>query len=145
VDASVAAAWVIPEAHSEAALELAESWLSEGVLMIVPGLFAAEIANALYQRVRRGEMSVDLGHAALHTIACFDIELREEAGLPARALQLAARHVRRSSYDCYYLALAESLGCDYWTADERFYNAVRGSEKRVRFVGAPGSRRRARR
>ena len=33
-------------------------------------------------------------------------------------------HGRASTYDCYYLALADSMDCEYWTADERFYDAV---------------------
>jgi predicted nucleic acid-binding protein len=29
-------------------------------------------------------------------------------------------------YDSYYLALAEQRGCDLWTADTKFFNAVKG-------------------
>lgn len=132
VDASLAAAWVLPEVQSEAALDLAERWIAEGTTLHAPGLFAAELTNALHRRVRRGEVSVETARAALETIAAFDVELREEPGVPARALALASSHSRPSTYDCYYLALAESLDCEFWTADERFFHAVGPREARVR-------------
>jgi predicted nucleic acid-binding protein len=88
------------------------------------------------RRIRRGELSEDTARAALETIAAFDVELREEPGAPARALTLASSHSVPSTYDCYYLALAESHDCEFWTADERFFNAVRAREERVRWVGA---------
>jgi predicted nucleic acid-binding protein len=136
VDASLAAAWVLPEAQSEAALGCAERWLAAGTTLHAPGLFVAELTNALHQRIRRGELSEDTARAALETIAAFDVELREEPGAPARALTLASSHSVPSTYDCYYLALAESHDCEFWTADERFFNAVRAREERVRWVGA---------
>jgi len=35
------------------------------------------------------------------------------------------RRLKRAvAYDSFYLALAESLGCDLWTADQRLHHAV---------------------
>jgi predicted nucleic acid-binding protein len=136
VDASLAAAWVLPEALTEEALRLVEGWMAADRPMLAPGLFAAEVVNALHQRVRRREMSLDAAREALGVLAAFEVELREEPGVPQRALTLAAALGRPSAYDCYYLALAEVLDCEYWTGDERFYNAVRVREQRVRFVGS---------
>ncbi|MFQ5613908.1 MAG: type II toxin-antitoxin system VapC family toxin [Anaerolineae bacterium] len=31
---------------------------------------------------------------------------------------------RAAAYDSYYLALAETLGCELWTADRRLHNIV---------------------
>ncbi|MBI5653900.1 MAG: type II toxin-antitoxin system VapC family toxin [Chloroflexi bacterium] len=39
-------------------------------------------------------------------------------------------------YDCYYLALAELMNCDLWTADERFYNSVKQKFTWVKWIGA---------
>jgi predicted nucleic acid-binding protein len=135
VDVSVAVAWLLPEGHTNAALRMAETWLGDGIHIVAPGLFSAEITNALHQRVRRGEIGVDTAVKGLRTLAEFEIELRENPDGPIRALELATQHARPSTYDCYYLALAEALDCECWTADERFYNSVRATEKRVRFIG----------
>ncbi|MCL6560570.1 MAG: type II toxin-antitoxin system VapC family toxin [Firmicutes bacterium] len=41
------------------------------------------------------------------------------------ALEWAAHLGLPATYDSYYLALADSLGCEFWTADERLYNTVK--------------------
>jgi predicted nucleic acid-binding protein len=140
VDASLAAAWVLPEEQSERSLALADSWIEAYVHMCAPGPFAAELTNALHQRVRRGEMTLSAASAALQAIGRFEVELIEEPGVPDRALALAAALGRPSTYDCYYLALAERLDCEYWTGDARFYNAARSAEARVRFIGSTDGR-----
>jgi predicted nucleic acid-binding protein len=32
---------------------------------------------------------------------------------------------RASTYDSYYLVLAQALECDFWTADKRLFNALK--------------------
>ena len=39
------------------------------------------------------------------------------------------------AYDAHYLALAESFGCELWTAAERFYRAASPSIDNVRWLG----------
>lgn len=36
----------------------------------------------------------------------------------------------------HYLALAEALDCELWTADERFYRAASSGHTRVRWIGS---------
>jgi predicted nucleic acid-binding protein len=31
---------------------------------------------------------------------------------------------RAAAYDCFYLAIAEALGADFWTADQRLYRSL---------------------
>jgi predicted nucleic acid-binding protein len=52
------------------------------------------------------------------------------------ALRLARRLGLRSTYDAHYLALADDLDCEFWTADERLYNAVRERFPLIRWLGA---------
>jgi predicted nucleic acid-binding protein len=35
---------------------------------------------------------------------------------------------RAAAYDNYYLALAESLKCDLWTADNKLYQAAQNND-----------------
>lgn len=39
-----------------------------------------------------------------------------------------------AAYDAHYLALAETLNCDLWTADERFYRAASATFKFVKWL-----------
>jgi len=48
---------------------------------------------------------------------------------------LAAQFNRPAAYDSQYLAVAERLGCEFWTADERLYNAVKTHLSWVKWLG----------
>jgi predicted nucleic acid-binding protein len=52
-----------------------------------------------------------------------------------RGLALATQFNRPTAYDAQYLAVAERLGCDFWTADERLYNAVNTQLAWVHWLG----------
>ena len=63
------------------------------------------------------------------------LELHQPPGLHVRALQFASQLKQGAVYDAHYLALAESFGCELWTADERFYQAASPSIANVRWLG----------
>lgn len=136
VDASLAAMWVVPEPHSERALALADRWAEEAVVLLAPGLFVAQVTNALYQRVARRELSLGAAQAALDLIWRFAVQVREEPGLPARAMALAHRFDLPATYDCHYVALAERHRCELWTGDRRLERAVGRAFPWVRWVGS---------
>jgi len=63
------------------------------------------------------------------------VRLLYPAGLHQRAWELARRYNRPQAYDSHYLALAEILGLELWTADERLYNAVHHDLLWVKWLG----------
>lgn len=136
IDASLAAMWAIPERYSEQSLALAAQWAQVGTRLVAPCLLLAEVTNALYKRIRRGEMDLSTAQDALRIILGFPIEIREEPGVPADALVWAHRLEQPSTYDCHYLALAQHYRCDLWTGDQRLYNAVRHGLPWVKWVGS---------
>jgi predicted nucleic acid-binding protein len=136
VDASLAAMWALPEPHSAQALMMAQRWGQDNVRLLAPCLLVAELTNALCKRVLRDELNLTTAESALGVIFGFGVELREKPGLAVRALSLAAHLQRPTTYDCHYLALAERYDCALWTGDQRFYNAVRRAESRVKWIGA---------
>ena len=52
-----------------------------------------------------------------------------------RAWDLAKQLTQPNVYDSYYLALAELLDCEFWTAEERLFNTVKERLPRVRWIG----------
>lgn len=52
-----------------------------------------------------------------------------------RAYELATQLSRPTAYDAQYLAVAERFQCDFWTADERLFNAVSNSLTWVKWLG----------
>ncbi|MBC7227355.1 MAG: type II toxin-antitoxin system VapC family toxin [Thermoflexales bacterium] len=53
-----------------------------------------------------------------------DVERVSDGELHRRALQLARAFSLPAAYDAHYLALAEQLGADFWTADLRLARAI---------------------
>lgn len=136
IDASLAAKWAIPEPGSDLALALATRWAKQRTRLVAPGLILPEIANAVYKRILRGEIDLATAREAIRIVLQFGIEIREEPGVPSRALELAHDLKRPTVYDCYYLALAEIYHCEVWTGDQRLYNAVRERLPWVNWIGA---------
>jgi predicted nucleic acid-binding protein len=58
-----------------------------------------------------------------------------DAAVGVRVMELAHRYDLPAVYDAHYLALAEREGCDYWTADKRLWNSVKGMVPWVRWLG----------
>jgi predicted nucleic acid-binding protein len=135
VDASLAVKWLVNEAHTEKAVVLARSWARAGFQPVAPHLMPVEVSNALHKRVTRREISLEAAIHLLEGLLGAGIEFREPAGLHRRALELAGQLRLDSVYDAHYLALAESIGCELWTADERFYRAASTVHGRLKWLG----------
>jgi predicted nucleic acid-binding protein len=72
---------------------------------------------------------------ALRAALSLPLRLYGEPELHARALDLAERLSLPAAYDAHYLALADWLGAEFWTADQRLVRAVQDELPWVRAVG----------
>lgn len=140
VDTSIALKWALVEDDSPLALALAREWNAQGLMMIAPTLLAYEVANTLRQKVRAGKMTADEARDALARVLSGGLVLdkqdqAQQAVQSERALALANQLDLSATYDAHYLALAEREGCEYWTADERLWNAVKSHLPWVRWLG----------
>ena len=141
VDASLALKWLVGEEDSEKATALLRSWGRGGRQLVAPHLLAAEVTNALHRKVVQGDLERAQAVRLIERLTALPFELHDSPGLHRRALELAGELGRGASYDCHYLALAEALDCEYWTADDRFHRAARSAYASVHSlseVDAPG-------
>ena len=134
VDASLAFKWLVREPQSEKALTLLGSWHRQGVRPAAPHLLPFEVANALYRRVVRKELTVEAAADLIGSLLDSRLELHETPSLHGRALQLASELDQGAAYDAHYLALAATLDCELWTADERFFRAASAVSSNVRWL-----------
>ena len=127
VDTSIVLKWVLDEPDSATALALLTGWINEEIVIQAPALLTYEVANALFQRVRKGEMTAEKARQALEDVLLPELVLNflEYTELSKRAITLAQQYNLPATYDAHYLALAEHEKCEYWTADSRLCNAVR--------------------
>jgi predicted nucleic acid-binding protein len=134
VDASLAIKWVLREPYTEDALALASEWAATEIKPAAPCLLLIEVTNVLHRRAMLGQISLSYAQQLLAGFLNIGIEIRESPQLHLRALELAQELKRPAVYDTHYLALAEILGCDLWTADERFFNSVKERQPRVKWL-----------
>ena len=128
VDTSLVLKWILKEADSDKAIALLIQWGNEQVEMFAPALLAYEVANILYQDVRKGKYSIDRARESLKDVVTKGIvfDFSADLALSMRALDFAYRFNLPASYDSHYLALAEREECELWTADRRLQRAVKG-------------------
>lgn len=135
VDASVALKWLIEEENSDKATALTRLWDDEGTQPVAPALMPFEVANALHRRVVRGDLMIEVAAGLMQNLTSVGVVLHEMPYLHRRALELAIQLGQGAVYDAHYLALAESLDCELWTADQRLYRAASPSVDGVRWIG----------
>ena len=121
VDTSVAVKWVVPEALSENAARI----LASEEDLVAPDLLLVEVANALWKKTARRELSSSEAGRVLDVLLSSGLVIRSTRPLLNRALTLADR-LAHPVYDCVYLALAEHERATLITGDERLLARLRG-------------------
>jgi predicted nucleic acid-binding protein len=136
VDASVAVKWILEEERSDRADALYDATVDAGQRIIAPPQLPLEVTNILRQRMR-GQSGISLVTATefLDAFLALPIEFRNPSGLHRQALVLADALDLPATYDAHYLALAEHLGCELWTDDQRLIRHVATSLPFVRWIG----------
>lgn len=134
-DASIATKWLFAETDSPAAIFLRLQRVRRGLQPIVPSWFFCEIANVTMRRVRANVVSLVDAQQDLREIVRFVAVRHVDPALSARAIELAIHFGQGAVYGAHYLALAEQLGCEFWTADERLWQAVHPTFSWAKWLG----------
>lgn len=132
VDASVALKWVFDEEYADEAMALQEG----PDVPIAPVLMLSEAGNALWKRVRRGEMQPDEAATMFDGLKAIPVGYVYEEHLVEPALRLAMT-LDHPIYDCLYLALAIRENTLLATADVRFARLLirHGHGDRLHLIG----------
>jgi predicted nucleic acid-binding protein len=127
VDASVVIPCFVPERFSEAA----RGWVVAADMLLAPELTSLECANALWKKVRLGQLTLHDARSALERIVSGFIELRPSTALACMALELGAE-LNHPVDDCVYLALAEAESAAFLTADRKLVDLVLANRPSLR-------------
>lgn len=133
VDANLVIRLVV-DPEDETVWRLWEQWDVEKRQLAAPTLLFYEVSNALYRYQKLGIMSASSVRLALRAALSLPLHLFGEPDLHEHALDLAERLVLPAAYDAYYLALAEWLGGEFWTANRRLAQTVQGDLSWVHVV-----------
>jgi predicted nucleic acid-binding protein len=124
IDASITAAWILPDERTDAAVEIERRVVAEGA--VVPAIWTLEIASVLLMAERRGRTDAASVTKALAVLQ--DMPILVVPGSLAEDLTVVAalaRDHRVTPYDAAYLALARGEGLELATLDRALADAAR--------------------
>ncbi len=133
VDASFVARLFVGPEDSEA-WKLLDGWIETDRAICAPTLVMYELANVFYRYHKAGHLSLVTTELVLEAALALPLRLEAHESLSSTALRLAAAFKLPSTYDAFYLALAERLNAELWTADARLGKKVGTGGPAVRLI-----------
>jgi predicted nucleic acid-binding protein len=122
IDSGVAVLRTLSTAARPAAAALWEHLLHEAVPLYAPRLWSYEVTSVIHKYLFDKILTGDEAENMLRILFAFGVNLvDEDEALCLAALRWASRLSQRPAYDAFYLALAESLDAELWTADRRLW------------------------
>jgi len=128
LDANLIVSLVLALPYSEAATHQIIAWKRQGKTLAAPTLWTYEVCSVLRKAEVTGYLDADQINNALIQLWRINIQ-----GIPAtldlqrQALIWAERLGQSKAHDGAYLAVAESLGSEFWTADRRLAQSAHQS------------------
>ena len=119
LDASAALEAVVLGAKAKEVFEA----LERAAVVLVPGIFHSEVANALWKYVRSGRFDLQDAVSRFESAATITDRTVADADLAGEALVAAVTH-DHSVYDMLYAVLARRFGCTVCTMDKRLGAAL---------------------
>ncbi|MBL8133221.1 MAG: type II toxin-antitoxin system VapC family toxin [Anaerolineae bacterium] len=137
VDSNILIAFALTDEplHTQAS-RLLRSWQTSETRLTAPSLFRSEITAVLRKVVFQQRISHEQGRILLRRLFAYPVVYIEDEALLESAYDFAQRFNRPRAYDSQYIALAERLNCEFWTADEVLVNSVQTRFSRIRWLGS---------
>jgi len=123
IDASVALKAVLPNPQQACCLVLVQTFVE--VQPVAPALWTYETTSAIAKAVYFREITEKEARLALEKLDGLGVRLFiADTEQNEAAFEWTLKLKRASAYDSYYLALAQALECDFWTADKHLFNSL---------------------
>lgn len=124
VDANLAVYSVLKTPHSSMATRVMEQLAQRGCQPCAPSLWWYEVTSVIHRYCFAGLVSDSKAYTALELLTV-DLGI-QQIDVPVRAaFDWATRLRQKAAYDGFYLAAAEQLGAELWTADQALVNNAR--------------------
>ncbi len=125
VDASAAVWAVLPVVAEADALDRFADWTRQGVAVMTPSLWLPESVSAIRRAVHQGLLTSAEARIAVADLFALGVRTVEsDESLCLAALEWAEALGQARAYDGFYLALAERLRAELWTADRRLVSSA---------------------
>jgi len=135
IDASVAIKWVAKdESFRSEAIKLLRDAQLNGDILCGPPLLIYEVESAIQRHLFLGRTTIAAADFSLNVFYKVGIKIFTHYNMVYRAREIARQFNQERIYDSLYAALAQLRGCEFWTADKLFYDAVKSELSFVRYL-----------
>jgi len=125
VDANITVALFVNLPYSLQSEKLFRLWRTQDVQVHAPALWPVEVVSALHKMVSIGQIDSDDARLAIANLERFPIQVvLPDSALLDLSLVWAGRLNQTVAYDAQYVALAENISAQFWTADQRLLNSL---------------------
>jgi predicted nucleic acid-binding protein len=140
IDANIAVWAVLPIMASVDPMPFIVQWRQQGIRLVAPAHWWAETLSTVRMAVFTKKITAAQGETAIDSLLALRVEIiATDEALCRATLKWAARLNQARAYDGCYMALAESLGAELWTADQRLANrAHQINAPWVKYIGEAG-------
>ncbi len=114
----------VTEPNNTSIQDLWRGWRASEQELVAPMLLWFEVTNGIHRLRRAGVVSDATAQLLLDAALAQAITLDADPDLHRDALGFTARFDLPAAYDAHYLALADRLEVEFWTADRRLAHAV---------------------
>ncbi|KKP39821.1 hypothetical protein A2483_03730 [Candidatus Peregrinibacteria bacterium RIFOXYC2_FULL_33_13] len=135
IDANIAIKIAIPADLSFEAKALFNDSAKKGFILIAPAIFEVETDSVIRWLLVNKHLSKEGALLAFNTLDVLPITIMIHPKLRQRAREIAELAGQGRVYDSSYAALADLRGCEFWTADKKFFNAVKNRLSFVKYLG----------
>ena len=125
IDASYTLKMLLPNSIQPKLYDQMGIWQENNVPLYAPTLWQYEVTSTLAKLVRFREITKEVSEDVLEMALALDISIvTPDKSICRNALDWTYRLKRASAYDSFYLALAELLQGELWTADRKLVRAA---------------------
>ncbi len=122
IDASIAV-WAVAPGPVDVD-PLLEAWVEHA--LVAPEIWLPEAVSALRALAFAGELTTAEASQAVEDLFLLQVQIAPtDVALALDAMAWTERLGQRRAYDAFYVALAQRLGVDFWSADRRLVNRLR--------------------
>ncbi|HEY83643.1 MAG TPA: type II toxin-antitoxin system VapC family toxin [Chloroflexi bacterium] len=137
IDSNLAVWAVLPNVAVESTVDLLANWHRQRRRIVAPDLWLAEATSVIRRLVFHKVISPAQGKVAIDDLFSLGVEtILLDQQLYQNAFEWAEKLQQSKIYDSLYVALAEHLQAELWTADKRLVNgAKQAGIRRAHWVG----------
>lgn len=132
IDASIVLAWLLPEEkHEHQVNNLLLLHSKKTINLIVPSLCTYEVLNGIKSAILRKRITIAKTPEILEKYQMLEIEEIKPAMM--KLFELSYQN-NISVYDAAYVELAQRKNCNFYTADKKLYDKLKGKLPFIKFI-----------